>query len=64
LKLGREVIPVILREVENGQDWWFDALRSLTGENPARDAKTFEEAARLWFPGGNRIIFSDEMVVS
>ena len=32
--LGDEVIPLLLRELEKEPDYWFSALRSLTGEDP------------------------------
>ena len=32
--MGPEVIPLILAELENEPDYWFAALRELTGENP------------------------------
>lgn len=34
LALGPDVIPCILYELVVMQDWWFDALRKLTGANP------------------------------
>lgn len=32
--LGKEAIPLILRELENELDWWFWALRAITREDP------------------------------
>ncbi len=34
VEMGPEVIPLILAELENEPDYWFAALRELTGENP------------------------------
>ena len=41
--LGPQVIPIILRELQVRPDYWFWALRALTGENPVRE----EDAGRL-----------------
>jgi hypothetical protein len=31
---GRSAVPLILRELETNPDYWFSALRRITGENP------------------------------
>jgi hypothetical protein len=33
--LGASVVPLLLRELRNKPDFWFAALRAITGENPA-----------------------------
>jgi hypothetical protein len=32
--MGREVVPLILRELEREPDHWFWALKAITGEDP------------------------------
>lgn len=32
--LGPAVVPVLLRQLEKDPDWWFGALKELTGANP------------------------------
>jgi hypothetical protein len=34
IALGPAAIPLLLRELEREPDWWFTALRALTGANP------------------------------
>lgn len=34
---GRRMLPHILKQLEEEPDYWFWALRSITGENPVRD---------------------------
>ena len=34
--MGKEVIPLILRDLENSRAQWFWALRSIAGESPVR----------------------------
>jgi hypothetical protein len=52
LKMGSGVIPLIIEELKTNPDHWFDALRTLTGENPAKDLKTFDEACESWIKWG------------
>lgn len=58
LRLGSETVPLILKELQQRPDWWFDALEFLTKENPAESADSFEQAASAWIQWGknNRII--------
>jgi hypothetical protein len=37
IALGQPVIPLLLRRLQKTPDHWFEALRKLTSENPARD---------------------------
>lgn len=40
LGLGRAVVPVIMEDMRQSPDWWFDALRKLTGHEPEIDPET------------------------
>lgn len=35
IRMGWEVVPVIIDDLRREPDWWFTALRQITGENPA-----------------------------
>lgn len=35
VKMGWTAVPFILDELKREPDWWFTALREITGENPA-----------------------------
>jgi len=50
----RDVVPLILGELLQRPDMWFEALKVLTKENPAQNAKTFDEAVRAWIDWGKR----------
>ena len=58
LVLGKDSIPFILRELQQRPDLWFEALRLLTKENPAQNAKSFNDAVSCWLRWGkqNRFI--------
>jgi hypothetical protein len=43
-----EVVKLILKELQRSPDMWFEALRHLTNENPAKDAKSFELSTKAW----------------
>jgi hypothetical protein len=47
---GKEphVVELILRELQKSPDMWFEALRRLTNEDPAKDAKNFEDTTKAW----------------
>jgi len=34
IALGMPVVPLLLRELERDPDYWFEALRAITGEDP------------------------------
>ncbi len=34
IKMGRPVIPLLLQELKTNPDYWFSALRKITGQNP------------------------------
>jgi len=48
----KEVVPLILRELQQRPDVWFEALKVLTKRNPASQAKTFDETVRAWLEWG------------
>src|SRR5690242_6195666 len=54
--LGKEkaedVIPLILRELQQRPDIWFEALKVIAKVNPAANAKTFDEAVEAWVSWG------------
>ena len=52
--LGPRVIPVVLRELEVRPDYWFWALRALTGENPVaeEDAGIMSRMGDAWLNWG------------
>ena len=52
--LGPRVIPVVLRELEARPDYWFWALRALTGENPVveEDAGILPRMVDAWLNWG------------
>jgi hypothetical protein len=56
LEFGRlnrnQAISAILKELKKRPDRWFDALRTLAQENPARDAATFDESVHRWLEWG------------
>ena len=50
LRLGKDAIPLVLSELNNRPDWWFEALYALAKPkvNPVRPGMTFEEAVNAW----------------
>ena len=52
--LGPRVIPVVLGELEARPDYWFWALRALTGENPVvdEDAGIMSRMVDAWLNWG------------
>jgi hypothetical protein len=50
----KNVVKLILRELEERPDMWFEALRRLTDENPANEVKTFEGAVKAWLDWGRK----------
>lgn len=52
LEPKRGVISLILRELQQRPDRWFEALKALTKSNPAQDAKTFDETVQSWLAWG------------
>jgi hypothetical protein len=52
LRLGPEAVPLMLKELQQRPDWWFDALEFLTKENPAKPTDSFEDAVSAWIDWG------------
>jgi hypothetical protein len=54
IDLGPPVVPLILRELEKEPAYWFEALRTITGEDPApREARgNFRAIADAWLVWG------------
>src|SRR5207253_5291781 len=50
IALGREVVPLILRDLERQPDHWFAALRALTGADPVapEDRGRIDRMAAAW----------------
>jgi hypothetical protein len=60
IAMGDSVVPLILRELARRPDRWFDALSTLTGENPGQGARTFDEGVQAWLRWGReRALFHD-----
>lgn len=59
VKLGRAGVPLILRELQTEPDWWFAALREITGVDPAEhlagsgDLQAIADAWLQWGGGGD-----------
>lgn len=57
--LGREfrrgeIERLILRELENEPDHWFEALVAITGENPVGQEDDFDAAVNAWLAWGRQ----------
>ena len=52
LTLGKGAIPLILRELQERPDHWFDALELLADENPVLPEHDFDQAVRAWLDWG------------
>lgn len=52
--LGKDIIPYILRELQDAPAEWFWALRALTGEDPTKSiqAGKRDEIAKAWIKWG------------
>jgi hypothetical protein len=50
IRMGPEVVPLILRELEQDPDHWFRALHALTGANPVPPGSQgkIREMAKAW----------------
>jgi hypothetical protein len=58
--MGRQAVPLLLRELEREPDHWFWALRTITGANPvpARDGGNLARMAECWLRWGRENGFS------
>ncbi len=56
VNMGNPVIPLLLRELETRPDYWFSALRKLTGENPVPPEARgkLKDMASAWLEWGRR----------
>ncbi len=52
--MGQQVVPLMLAELKRRPDFWFAALRAITGENPVSpdSAGKIAEMARAWIVWG------------
>jgi hypothetical protein len=49
-----EVVSLILRELQQRPDRWFEALKLLTKQNPAADSKSFDDTVKTWLEWGRK----------
>jgi hypothetical protein len=50
--MGRDALPLILRELYERPDHWFWALTAISGEDPVKTGSTFNEAKDTWIMWG------------
>jgi hypothetical protein len=50
--MGRDVLPLLLKELSERPDHWIVALNAITGEDPASHDSTFNEAVDAWLAWG------------
>jgi hypothetical protein len=50
----RKLVRLLLRELENEPDYWFDALVAITGRNPVQPEQDFDEAVNSWLEWGRQ----------
>jgi hypothetical protein len=50
--MGAPAVPLILKELSERPDDWMWALKSITGEDPAPENATFDEAVSAWISWG------------
>ncbi len=51
---GSEIERLLLEELGNEPDYWFDALAAVTGENPVRPNYDFDESVNAWLEWGRQ----------
>ena len=56
MALGEPVVPLLLAELEREPDWWFAALKSITGADPvpASSRGKLGEMTRAWLEWGRQ----------
>jgi hypothetical protein len=54
IKMGSEVVPLILQEMQRQPGHWFWALHAITGEDPAPKGSTVREATQAWLDWGKK----------
>ena len=54
IAMGEAAVPYLLAELERQPDWWFAALKSITGADPvpASDRGRLSEMTRAWLQWG------------
>jgi hypothetical protein len=52
IQKGRDVLPLLFRELNAHGDHWLIALNAITGEDPVPAESTFEEAVKSWLEWG------------
>jgi len=52
--MGRDVIPLLLRELQQNPNHWFYALNAITGENPVKpeDVGNIRKMSEAWLQWG------------
>ena len=50
--LGFEAVPLIMERIKEGDRHWGWALTSITGENPAEECDSLQEASEAWLQWG------------
>lgn len=51
--MGREVLPLLFKELSERRDHWLVALNAITGEDPAPEVSNFSEAVDAWLAWGH-----------
>jgi hypothetical protein len=56
IQMGVTVVPLLLTELKRDPDFWFAALREITGENPVPEesAGKVKEMTRVWIEWGRQ----------
>jgi len=54
IKMGIDVVPIILQKLKTGTDHWFFALMEITGENPVSEefCGNLDKMAKEWIEWG------------
>lgn len=50
----KDVIPLILSELQQRPDIWFEALKVFAKDDPARNSKSFDNAVAAWLEWGKK----------
>ena len=50
--MGRQVVPLLLRELQQAPQHWFWALHAISGEDPAQGTTTLKDAVQAWLQWG------------
>jgi hypothetical protein len=52
MAMGKQGIPLVLREMQRSQDSWFYALKFMAGEDASEGIKDFDAARTAWTEWG------------